>query len=189
MFRQVSRFAVKHRLFFALQPPELVGRRIARWAEHRFGPHGAAVPAERLHVTLDILDDADDFPRDLAERLIELGQTMAADPFFLELDQLSCGGGSIALRPRLRNPGVHSLARGIAEARQGAGIAARSGYRFNPHVTLIYRNAPPFTETVTPFGWEVREFALIHSLVGQTRHITLGSWPLSGRDPDQPDLF
>jgi 2'-5' RNA ligase len=82
------------------------------------------------------------------------------------------------------------LATCIADARQSAGIPARDGgYRFNPHVTLLYRNSAPFTETVTPFAWEVREFVLIHSLLGQTRHTPLGMWPLKGPDPDQFDLF
>lgn len=178
----------RHRLFFALFPPPLIARRIAHWAE-RFGPHAAYVRADRLHITLNILDDHESFPHDTAERLIEIGDMIAAAPFMIELDQVSSGGGTIALRPRLKNQPLQQLAGTIAGARADAGIAGREGYRLNPHLTLLYREGRPFTETVNPFAWEVKEFTLIHSLLGHTRHIPLASWTLTGDNPDQYDLF
>lgn len=178
----------RHRLFFALFPPPLVARRIAHWAE-RFGPHAAFVRADRLHVTLDILDDFDAFPCEVAERLIEVSMLISGDPFMVELDQVSGGGGTIALRPRLKNPALQRLANAISGARAEAGIAGREGYRFSPHLTLLYREGRPFSETVTPFAWEVKAFTLVHSLLGHTRHVPLGTWPLTGKNPDQYDLF
>lgn len=121
MFTPVSHSLPKHRLFFAITPPELVARRMAHWAEHRFGPHGAYVRAGRLHVTLDILDDFDAFPRDTIEKLIAVADMVAADPFIIELDQVSGGGGSATPQesgiesvghlhcrcaPKCRNPGA-----------------------------------------------------------------------------------
>ena len=188
MFKPISTPIPRHRLFFALFPPPLVARRIAHWAE-RYGPHAAFVRADRLHVTLDILDDHEAFPRDIAERLIEVGASIAADPFMIELDQVSCGGGTIALRPRLKNQGLQRLAGRIAGARADADIAGRQGYRFNPHLTLLYREGPPFSETVTPFAWQVTDFTLVHSLLGHTRQVPLGSWPLTGENPDQYALW
>lgn len=188
MFNVSPSPVLRHRLFFALFPPPLVARRIAHWAE-RFGPHAAFVRADRLHLTLDILDDFESFPRDIAESLIEVGNAIAADPFMIELDQVNSGGGTIALRPRLRNPALQRLTDRITNARSEAGVAGREGYRFNPHVTLLYWEGRPFSETVTPFAWDVTEFTLVHSLLGHTRHIPLASWPLTGEDPDQYDLF
>jgi hypothetical protein len=40
--------------------------------------------------------------------------------------------------------------------------------------------AEQFVETV---GWSVREFVLVHSLLGQTRHVLLARWPLQERCP------
>jgi len=189
MLNPVSRPSIKHRLFFALVPPPLVARRVAHWADHRFGPHAACVRADRLHVTLDILEDVAAFPRETVERLVEAAATVASDPFVIELDQVNGGGGVVALRPRLKNAALHDLAARIADARENAGIAPRNGYRFSPHVTLVYRESSPFNEVVTPFAWEVKEFVLVHSLLGRAHHIPLGSWPLCGTDPDQFDLF
>jgi 2''-5'' RNA ligase len=178
----------KHRFFFAIQPPPLIARRIAAWAA-RFGSHGALVHADRLHVTLDILDDLDVLPSGMVGMLIEVGAVVRAGPFMIELDQANGGGGSIALRPRLKNPALQQLAARIAGARVRAGIAGRQGYRFSPHITLLYREGRPFSETVIPFAWEVREFVLIHSLLGQTRHVRLGSWQLTEENVKQFDLF
>jgi len=54
---------------------------------------------------------------------------------------------------------------------------------------LLYREGRPFSETVTPFAWQVTEFTLVHSLLGHTRHVPLGSWPLTGGNPDQYALL
>ena len=179
----------RHRLFFALFPPPLMARRIANWAQARFGPHAAFVRATRLHLTLDILEDFETFPGEIAERLIEVGKVVAADPFMIELDQVNAGGGTVALRPRLRNAALQQLADAIADARSNAEIAARPGYRFNPHMTLAYREAPPFCQMVTPFAWSVQQFVLIHSLLGQTRHEPIASWELTGKHEGQYLLF
>lgn len=170
-------------------PPPLVARPVTHWADHRFGPHAACARADRLHATLDILEDVAAFHRETVERLVEAAATVASDPFVIELDQVNGGGGMVVARPRLKNAALHNLAARIAGARENAGIAPRNGYRFSPHVTLVYRELPPFNEVVTPVAWEVKEFVLVHSLLGQTRHIRLGSWPLCGADPDQFDLF
>jgi len=174
----------RHRLFFALFPPPLVARRIAHWAEARFGPSGDYVRAARLHVTLDILEDFETFPKDIAERLVEAGHAVAADPFMIELDQVSAGGGRIALRPRLKNASLQRLAYAIAAARSETGIPVRPRYRFNPHMTLLYREGTPFSQMVTPFAWPVQQFVLVHSLLGRTRHEPIASWELTGKHED-----
>ena len=188
LVKALSGHWAKHRLFFAFFPPPLVARRIARWAE-RFGTHAAFVDADRLHVTLDILDDFKAFPCDVAEKLFAIGASVAADPFLVEFDQVSAGGGSIALRSRLKNSAMQRLAAGIVSARIQTGLAGRVGYRFNPHLTLLYREQSPFTQTITPFAWEVRRFTLTHSLLGHTKYETLGAWEFKGANDRQYGLF
>jgi 2'-5' RNA ligase len=50
--------------------------------------------------------------------------------------------------------------------------------RFTPHLTLLYDNRYVEGRDVEPIAWSVREFVLIHSVLGKTRHIHLGRWPL-----------
>jgi hypothetical protein len=33
-------------------------------------------------------------------------------------------------------------------------------------------------DPIAPIGWPVRDFALVLSLAGQSRHIHVGRWPL-----------
>jgi 2'-5' RNA ligase len=44
-------------------------------------------------------------------------------------------------------------------------------------------NGPPIlleARAVEPIRWTVREFVLVHSLLGQTRHVPLARWSLGG---------
>ena len=62
-----------------------------------------------------------------------------------------------------------------------AGIGKYVRSSFKPHVTLLYDDGHVPPQTSLPIGWTVDELVLIHSLVGQSRHIVLGRWPLQGR--------
>jgi 2'-5' RNA ligase len=60
-------------------------------------------------------------------------------------------------------------------------VAAGLGRReraFVPHVTLLYDARNVTVQPVDPLGWTVREFVLVHSLLGQTRYRVLGRWTL-----------
>ena len=45
-------------------------------------------------------------------------------------------------------------------------------------MTLLYDVESVPYQPVTPIAWTVREFAIVHSLVGKTEHCILGRWPL-----------
>jgi 2'-5' RNA ligase len=176
---------VSHRLFFALRPPIVLARQVANAASW-FETEGAPVAAERLHVTLFILDDRFDLPDSLVAALTGVGNGVAAAPVEIVLDRVGGGERSIALRPGRRIAALDALHRQLDERSRAAGIAPRAGYAFNPHMTLGYRDGQPFGMAVPPVAWTARELVLIHSHLGRTRHEVLGRWPLA--DP-QLDLF
>jgi 2'-5' RNA ligase len=60
------------------------------------------------------------------------------------------------------------------------GIVKPAPSRFMPHVTLLYDRQTVDAQGITPVSWRVTEFVLVHSLLGQSRHIVLGRWPLRG---------
>ena len=177
-----------HRYFFAAVPDPVSAARIHAWAERKLGPEGM-LAAERLHVTLAITDDFGSPQPRLVEKLMQVGEQAKAAPFELLLDRLSIGGRSIALRPGHTQPPLRELQGQIAQAMADAGAAMRHGWRFSPHVTLGYRDSLPSTRPVADLGWTVSEFALIHSLVGVTRHELLGRWSLDPRPDPQFSLF
>jgi 2'-5' RNA ligase len=51
---------------------------------------------------------------------------------------------------------------------------------YTPHVTLAYGMPWIAARPVDAVSWNVREFVLMHSLLGRTRHIALARWPLAG---------
>ncbi len=59
-----------------------------------------------------------------------------------------------------------------------SGIGARGPKHLTPHVTLMYVHGGIETQPIEPIGWEVREFGLVLSHIGEGRHVHLGRWPL-----------
>ncbi|WP_375394168.1 2'-5' RNA ligase family protein [uncultured Sphingomonas sp.] len=177
-----------HRLFFAIRPPLRLARRIANAASW-FDARGQALAAERLHVTIDIIDDHADLPRGLVDTLMAAGNAVAAVPFDMAFDLAVGSPKSVALRPGRRNPGVEALRQRITAARERVGVVPRRDYRFGTHMTLGYRQGAPFTQGIAPLGWTAQEFVLIHSHVGRTRHDVLARWPLKPAPGPQLALF
>jgi len=175
MFTQAS--PRKHRFFFALMPPITLARRIAN-AAYWFETEGTPVRADRLHVTLFIIEDRCDAPPDLIAGLREVGGHVAAGPVPMTLDYVSGGQQSIALRAQHKNAALDLLYHQIAQHSAAARIAPMQGQAFSPHMTLGYRNGLPFGERIAPLEWIAGELVLIHSHLGQTRHEQLGRWPL-----------
>ena len=179
---------VLHRPFFALVPPRPLARRVAAaagWFQR--GPGG--LPAERLHLTLFILDDMVELPPDVTDALRDIGASLRLAPFEVVLDMASGGGRSIALRPSHRNDSLARLHGLLADGARARGIAERPGYRFAPHMTLGYRIGESFSQRVAPVAWTADEIVLIDSHVGRTRHEVLGRWPLVDDGGEQLSLF
>ena len=49
---------------------------------------------------------------------------------------------------------------------------------FNPHMTLLYGSGPPQPLRFPAMSWPVRDFALIHSFVGESRYEVIRRFPL-----------
>ncbi len=163
-----------HRLFFALRPPAAAAAYIRRC-------HGGLGLAARLHVTLNILDDWPYHPAALVDRMLGIGGAVAAAPFRIVFDQLSGSRHAVVLRPSESVPALDRFQRQLAGTMAAAGVTARQGARFSPHLTLRYRGGPPFCEAADAVSWLVEEFVLIESLVGWSRHVVHGRWALEGR--------
>lgn len=167
-----------HRYFFALKPDAETANRTARFAEAQLGVQGLLAPG-RLHVTLALTADRPTADDPLVAALKRAGDAVRAAPFDLVLDQLSIGSSTAALRPARKVPPLHALQAAIDQAMQHEGITMRPGWRFSPHETLRYRRSTSTgTQAVAGFRWQVTDFVLVHSLIGLTRHETIGRWPL-----------
>lgn len=81
-----------------------------------------------------------------------------------------------------------SLRKAIAAAQLRVGLQVSGVSSFMPHVTL--QHGPmidAIEEAITPIHWRVREFVLIRSFFGQSRHEVIGCWPL--QPPPEPEVI
>jgi 2'-5' RNA ligase len=170
-----------HRLFFAIKPNPLVIPAID--ATRRLYCPGQAVRNEHLHVTMEIFDDSVGMPDKLAATLMAIGNDIDMPGFLLPLGRVIGTTRSVALRPKGRSTGLALLQQAIHERVIGAGLSLREGWSFSPHMTLGYRDGASFARSVDPIAWQVQELVLVHSHVGQTRHESIGHWPLAPELP------
>jgi 2'-5' RNA ligase len=179
------------RLFLALLPPREIALDIAALAGQLRTDHalrGRPLEAGRFHITLNHLGDYAGLPPDIVRQASSAAEAVAATaaPFHLSFNRAESFASRPGSRPLvLRGEGgladlmAFQQALGTELKKASLGQWAKGAY--TPHVTLLYddRLLPP-TE-VQAINWTATELVLVHSLLGETRHVHLGRWPLSGR--------
>jgi len=178
-------------LFFAVFPDANTAVSISRLAQRLCGETRARskpLAAARLHVTLQHLGNfAGGLPQARVDAAIKAAASIKMEPFSVEFDKVV----SFASKPR-PGPlvlaggegvaGLHRLHDALCRALRDAGCgehAASAAVDYTPHVTLAYGMPWAAARPVEPLCWNVREFALMHSLLGRTRHVMLARWPLA----------
>jgi 2'-5' RNA ligase len=107
---------------------------------------------------------------------------VALDAFDARFDRVGSFAGRPGKHPFVLlgagdTPGLGALHASLGARLAAAGLGRRER-AFVPHVTLLYDARNVTVQPVDPLGWTVREFVLVHSLLGQTRYRVLGRWTL-----------
>jgi 2'-5' RNA ligase len=182
-------------LFFAVFPDTNTAAGISKLGQQLCGEarvRSKPLAAGRLHVTLLHLGNfAGGLPQDRVDAAMRAAASISMAPFTVEFGEVV----SFASKPRpgpmvlTGNEGVvglHTLHDALGHALQNVGFGSRAGSNaatpFTPHVTLAYGMPWAAARPIEPVCWNVREFALIHSLLGRTRHVALARWPLAGTE-------
>lgn len=174
------------RLFFALRPDAATAAAVVHRLEllrRELGLKGRPLKAEHLHLTLHHVGDFEGFPADLVHKLLEASKTVHAPAVPVCLDALlSFGRANRRNNPLVLLAGeplepLRAFHRSLGVHLQSAGLGSARG-KFTPHLTLLYDDALIELRAVEPLRWTASEFLLIDSLIGQTRHVVLGRWPL-----------
>ncbi|HEY2022381.1 2'-5' RNA ligase family protein [Paraburkholderia sp.] len=174
-------------LFFAVFPDANTAAGIAKFAQQVCTePRARSKPLapSRLHVTLRHLGNfAGGLPDECVDAAKQAAASIAMAPFTVEFDAVV----SFAKRPRPGPAvlvggdgvlGLHALHDALEAALQKAGFGPAPP--FTPHVTLAYGLPWAERRPAEPACWNVREFALVHSLLGRTKHSVLARWTLGG---------
>lgn len=183
------------RLFFALFPSEEVIPQIVKTSQQLRDQHGLtgkSLSNDRLHVTLHHVGDyAGGLPNGLVEAAQSVASTIAMPAFGVTFDRAMSFAGRPQNRPFKRpfvmrgnekhDGGLAALMafqKTMYLAMCRAGLQGpRANAKFAPHVTLMYDDQRISEQAVDPISWLAHDFVLVHSLLGQTKHIHLGRWP------------
>jgi len=170
------------KLFFAVLPPPDIGHQIERLGAHirrARGLRGRMIEAARLHNTLAPVHAVNlSLPQTIARAKVAAA-TLHAPSFPVRFEWTQ------SFTHRDRKPFVlggrlaplRAFQGELREAMIRAGLPVPSV--FTPHITLLWadhcvQDAAP----IAPLEWIVRDFTLVASLPGQSRHIHLARWTL-----------
>jgi len=174
------------RLFLAVFPDRVAVAQLTVLATDqcaRHGLRGKPLLPERFHVTLFHLGDWVGLPRDVVDAVTAAAVQTRAAPFEVAFDLVASFDGRrdklpFVLRADGGNAALHAFHAELGAQLREAGMGPSAATGFEPHLTLAYDARKVVAEAVTPIRWRVDEFVLVHSLLGKTRHIRLGRWPL-----------
>jgi RNA 2',3'-cyclic 3'-phosphodiesterase len=183
------------RLFFALFPSDEAIPQIVKTSQNLRDEHGLtgkSLSNDRLHVTLHHVGDyAGGLPDGLVEAAQNVASTIAMPAFDVTFDRAMSFAGRPRNRPFVmrgneRHDGglaaLMAFQKTMYLAMCRAGLQGpRANAKFAPHVTLMYDDQGIPEQAVEPVKWTAHDFVLVHSLLGQTRHIHLGRWPITTR--------
>ena len=175
------------RLFLAIFPDPGTAAQLATLAAAQCAAHGLRgkpVQPGRLHVTLFHLGDTVGLRQEVVEAASAAASRVEMRAFELALDQVGSFSGRrdklpFVLRARNGNAPLRALHAALAVELGEVGLGRFTATQFEPHVTLAYDVRAVAMQDVAPIAWQTREFVLVHSLLGQTRHVPLGQWALA----------
>jgi 2'-5' RNA ligase len=176
------------RLFFAIFPDAPAARHTAEIAERlraKCGLRGWPLARRRFHVSLHFLGDYSGLPNEVVTKASNAASGVAEAPFSVTFDRAGSFPG------RRRNPPLVlrcsdaampliAFQQALGEAMVRNGLGCWVAPHYVPHMTLLYDASHVEIRAVEPVAWTVREFVLVHSLLGRTKHIPVARWPLRG---------
>lgn len=175
------------RLFFAVFPaPDAAGRiaQLAQTLRDNHGLQGHALKTERFHITLHHVGDHVGLPNDVVRAACQALDTVTLPPFEVSFDRVASFSGNPSKRPFVLRGDDAQLAalnacqQALGVAMKRAGLGRWVDARFTPHVTLLYDTRLMPEQAVEPVSWRADRIVLVHSLLGQTRHVPLHTWML-----------
>jgi 2'-5' RNA ligase len=173
----------RHRYFFGIYVAAETASHltnITRDLRRRHRLTGEPLLADRLHITLHHLGDYDVERKSIATMGIEAGKIVHTAPFEVEFDRIMSFWGKNSMPLVLcGSEGIADLKafqRSLGESMAKAGLGKYVEKNFTPHVTLLYDDRRVDEHPIEPIRWVVKDFVLIHSLLGETKHTVLGRW-------------
>jgi 2'-5' RNA ligase len=173
------------RYFLAIFPPAEIGDQLAALGTKLrgdLGLKGRVQATSRLHITTHHLGDYTEERPDIVARASEAAARLSVKPFDVTFTSAASFSGRPGNKPFvLRGTDgvkeVEAFQAALNEELKKSGLA-KWAKPYTPHITLLYDGEQIPEQAIAPVTWTVTEFALVRSLLGQTQHIVLSTWPL-----------
>jgi RNA 2',3'-cyclic 3'-phosphodiesterase len=175
----------KERIFFAALPNAETAARIYARAEdfqREHGFTGTLILPEHLHVTLFHLGDWASLPDEIVKLAKDAAEQVKAAPFEVAFPRAESFRNSTGVFPFVLTGDAkewRALHTSLSAALTKVGLGGATRGEFKPHVTLVYDKVRVKPFKIAPLSWTVREFVLVHSVLGKTAHYHLGRWTLA----------
>ena len=134
-----------------------------------------------MHVTLFHLGDWQALPEEIVTLAIGAASQVSLPAFDVGFRRVESFRNSTGVYPFVLT-GDKAQWRGLHEALKtaltDAGLGGATRGDFQPHITLTYDEVRVKPHATDPVTWLVKDFVLIHSVLGKTTHNHLGRWPL-----------
>jgi 2'-5' RNA ligase len=174
----------KERIFFACLPDAGAAVRIHAFAEtqkRERGLEAALILPGHLHVTLFHLGDWAAFPDEVVRLAKEAAAQAQTTPFDVAFTRAESFRNRTGVHPFVLTGDIapwHGFHAALGAALKRVGLGAATQGEFRPHVTLAYDKVRIKPFRIEAVSWTVRDFVLVHSLLGKTTHAHLGRWTL-----------
>lgn len=172
----------KERIFFACVPGEQTAARVHSLAgdiKRNKSLQANLILPEHLHVTLFHLGDWQSLPEEIVNVASGAASAINTASFEVIFDRAESFRNSTGVYPFVLTSDMdpwRKLHEALGNALRDAGLGGATRGDFRPHMTLTYdkQRVKPFS--IEPIVCKVRDFVLIHSVLGKTTHIHLGRW-------------
>ncbi|HUD89286.1 MAG TPA: 2'-5' RNA ligase family protein [Xanthobacteraceae bacterium] len=176
------------RLFFSIFPDAPAAARIAQVARDLRCRHrlkGQPLLTTRFHSSLYGFDRCASASLAVRAKAREAAALVTAPPFRVSFNCAKGFSGREGNHPLVLTGddgvvGLTMLYASLCTALRAVGFRPVASSAFTPHVTLLYDARRINEQEIKPIDWTVREFVLVLSLEGRTKHIPLGRWQLRG---------
>jgi RNA 2',3'-cyclic 3'-phosphodiesterase len=151
---------------------------VSRLLDFGFRPVGD----DCVHLSIQSLGRYERLPDVLIKHAMLIGSRVEVPAFPATFDRLQGFNGTygraVVLTSSRPADGFFTLRKAVFAEMQLAGMDVPSDLDFSPHVSLAYQRSRIPTIPVNPVTWIVHELVLVRSLIGRSKHICLGRWPL-----------
>jgi 2'-5' RNA ligase len=178
--------AMPVRLFFSIFPDASATARMAQLARDLRCRHrlkGQPLLRARFHSSLYGFDRHASASLPVRAKACEAAALVTAPPFRVSFNCAKSFSGSAGNHPLVLTGddgvvGLTMLYSSLCLALRAVGFRPAAISSFTPHVTLLYADRRVDEQEVEPITWTAREFVLVLSLIGRTKHVPLDRWAL-----------